>query len=105
MRRLVTAPGQDMIDHASYFPLVAFTLGSLTGMADLLRSGRRLGGRVLLASLLWHGLLSMGAALLLSGQIDSYYLLYGISIASAAGAFSLADIVTAGIRAKLLPPK
>ena len=94
-----------MIDHATYYPLISGTLGSLAGLADLLRSGRKLGWRVLIASTLWHGLLSMAAALLLSEQLPSKAMLYGVSILVGTGTYSIMDVLVAGIRAKLGAPK
>lgn len=93
-----------MIDHGDYYPFIAFTLGSLAGLADLLRSGRKLGWRVVIASGLWHGLLSMAAALLLSSQFSDKAILYGVSILVGTGTYSILDIVIAGIRAKLGAP-
>ena len=97
--------GRPMIDHDTYYPIIAFTLGSLAGLADLLRSGRKLGPRVICASFLWHGLLSTAAALLLSSQMESKAILYGVSILVGTGTYSIIDIVIAGIRAKIGAPK
>lgn len=83
------------------YPLIAFTLGSLSGLADLLRSGRRLSKRAISASILWHGLMAAAAALLLSEQISNKAILYGVSILVGTGTFSIMDVVVAGLRAKV----
>ena len=91
--------------HEKVFPLVAFTLGSLVGLAEILRSKRKLTARLVYAAMLWHGLMSMGSALLLWSSLhDDPWKLYGLSIACGAGAFSAIDLVVAGVRAKLGGP-
>ena len=84
-----------------YYPLISFTLGSMAGLADLLRSGRKITLRLFAASMLWHGLMATAASLILNAQIESRPMLYGISILVGTGAYSMIDIVVAGIRAKL----
>lgn len=88
-----------------FYPLVAFTLGSLAGFADLLRSQRKITRRALIGSFLWHGLLCLASLLVLREQFPEKTngFLLGVSLFVAMGAFSMADILIAGVRAKMLP--
>lgn len=97
-----TGKGHGVADpHEHIYPLISFTLGSAAGLADLLRSGRKLGMRAILASMLWHGLMSAATAMLLSEQIANRAILYGISILVGAGVFSIADVLVAGVRSRI----
>lgn len=89
------------VDQEQLYPLISFTLGSLAGLADLLRSERKISRRVVAASLLWHGLMSAAAAFLLSEQISNRAILYGMSILVGAGTFSIADVLVAGVRSRI----
>lgn len=91
-----------MLETSPYdpLPLVAFTLGSCAGIADLLRGGRRITARLLMGSVMWHGLMSLATFLVLADQPISRSLLMGIAIFVGAGVYSVADVIQTGIRVK-----
>lgn len=88
-------------------PWAAFSLGSLAGLAVLLRTTRKLTLRVVAAAALNSGLSSLAAYFIFSealaahpGRLAAACLLCGV------GGASFLDVLAAGIRARLAgPPK
>jgi hypothetical protein len=93
-----------VIDHETWFPAICLGLGAVVGFTDLLRSRRPLGWRRVVSAILWHGLASLGTALALSEQIQNRLILYGVAIGTSSGAYSISDLLIAGLRARLSQP-
>jgi putative effector of murein hydrolase len=84
---------------------LAFTLGGLSGLAALLRSGLRLTWRRLLAALLYNGLATLAVALAIEGELKGDPNLIGaVCILSGIGGASLLDVIVAGVRVTLSGP-
>ena len=86
-------------------PWLAFSLGGLSGAAALLRSGRHLTKRRVIATLLYNGLAALAVAWGVGDKLQGDPNLIGaVCILSGIGGASILDIVVAGIRATLTGP-
>lgn len=86
-------------------PWLAFSLGGLSGLASLLRSGKALTRRRVVAALLYNGVASLAAAWAVADKLQGDDKLIGaVCILSGIGGASIVDVIVAGIRATIVGP-
>lgn len=77
--------------------LACFTLSSVAGLASLLRSGRRLTWRMLIATWLYSGVFGLVIGLVwynwFDGQTQNHFFLIGVSGLAGLGGMSVLDFV------------
>lgn len=73
--------------------LGAFAVSSLAGVAQLLRSHEELNVRVVLAALLYSGVIGMGIGLMLSAYVQDVRIVLGVSALAGAGGASVLDFI------------
>ena len=91
-----------MVENGGVSEIAAFTLGGAGGLADLLRSNKKLTRRAIATAVIYNGLSAMAVAWLAADKLQGQLgIIYALCILSGIGAASVLDVLVSGVRAKL----